>query len=725
MLAYVLVSALLAYYLLLHFDLLPLPATELLWNVFIFVMPSRIIFALDQADSHSNSSDEKSQVIRSRSHAAKSEAMRRVFGIDQGAFLATFHRARSFSGLSHVFSGPKRDVPAGLGNWDNSCYQNSVIQGFASLTCLDKFLENNLEELGGKADSRTHTALKSIIEKLNDPSNYGRRVWTPADLKSMSSWQQQDAQEYFSKVVDEMDKEIIRANRGRTNNPGLKISDERGPASLNTDLKEQGQPEKIRFQNPLEGLLAQRVGCLRCGWTEGLSLIPFNCLTVPLGRNWEYDVRDCLDEYTTLEPINGVECARCTLLRNREQLQRLLQQVDDGDSLQDRPEGPRLSQALRVSAQTRLDTVERVLDEEDFSEIALTKKCNIPARSRVSSTKTRQAAIARAPKALVIHVNRSLFDDLTGAQRKNYAAVQFPKTLNIGGWCLGSWSTDKSEAEVESWNTDPSKSMLPKIGAIPSENEKIYELCSVITHYGRHENGHYICYRKYPANHFSPAFEEFATGENEDRRLKTWYRLSDDDVTMVSESTVLAQGGVFMLFYEAIEEPSRPQSSQQMGNLPTTSVEDRVEPTHEPVETTPPNPSKVEEVSLDEEAITERDPTRSDLPMAKPDIPPQPSSAGIENFPQHNDSSANQTTQQQQPQPPRVTSPIPTSVTLSDSDSPPPQTPRTPPFVHPGVATVMRTAGPPPDNSNKNKDGRKRKHSRNLLDSSPSMVTAV
>lgn len=40
----------------------------------------------------------------------------------------------------------------------------------------------------------------------------------------MSSWQQQDAQEYFSKVVGQVDHEVQQATKRRTRNLGLKMA---------------------------------------------------------------------------------------------------------------------------------------------------------------------------------------------------------------------------------------------------------------------------------------------------------------------------------------------------------------------------------------------------------------------------------------------------------------------------------------------------------------------
>ena len=53
-------------------------------------------------------------------------------------------------------------------------------------------------------------------------------------------------------------------------------------------------------------------------------MIPFNCLTVPLGSDNTYDLEQCLDEYTKLEDITDVDCPKCTLLRAEGQLKQML-----------------------------------------------------------------------------------------------------------------------------------------------------------------------------------------------------------------------------------------------------------------------------------------------------------------------------------------------------------------------------------------------------------------
>ncbi|KAK0507735.1 hypothetical protein JMJ35_009624 [Cladonia borealis] len=566
------------YYLLQYLDYTIPPMSELLWTSLVYITPNRLVARLDNTfkDSMAEEAENHHTGFDSKGHTSKSNAMRRFLGLDVSGLLTTVQRTRTLSNLSSVFKAvtptPKTTLP-GLGNWDNSCYQNSVLQGLAALESLNAFLN---EPAPSDVSQPTKTALKELVAKLNDPENVGKTFWTPADLKSMSSWQQQDAQEYFSKVSDELEKDalkVAKAKPGKLGLEGLSIIERAETPSCSSDgiatpksseadslrRANVGQlPEELKsliVRNPLEGLLAQRVGCQQCGYVEGLSLVPFNCLTVPLGRQWMYDIRTCLDEYTALEPINGVECTKCTLLRAKQQMEQILCQLHPklGDPVTASED---TSRTLLDPLQQRLKLVNKALVEEDFSDQVL-KKCQLPARSRVSTTKSRQAVVARAPRCLVIHVNRSNFDELTGVQSKNTASVRFPQQLDLAPWCLGHGpgSDDKND-DVEQWNVDPSKSMLSDSEDLENlDSGKKYELRAVVTHYGRHENGHYICYRKAP-------YTIEKDHDQADESHGSWWRLSDDDVDEVSEETVLAQGGVFMLFYEQMACVTAPNEHQ-------------------------------------------------------------------------------------------------------------------------------------------------------------------
>ncbi len=569
--AYSVVLLILTYYILQYLNHMSLPLSELLWNSAVWITPPQVVARLDGGfePAVAGDSNDTNRGFDSKAHASKSNAIRRILGLDGAGTLTMVQRTRTLSNLGSVFKAKSNNSLPGLGNWDNSCYQNSILQGLAALESLPAFLDQMTDS---DALQPTKSALRGVIRRLNDPANVGKTLWTPAELKSMSSWQQQDAQEYFSKISDELEKDVAKVVNRRLGGAGLKVLTWSTLNATNATMPDRlpstgtgGEPPEevskisllpeelnsLIVRNPLEGLLAQRVGCQQCGYVEGLSLVPFNCLTVPLGRQWMYDVRTCLDDYTTLEPITGVECAKCTILHAKQNL------VKDLDSIRNHhrdKEELHASESLSLqqsSLHERLKLVEQALEDEDFSDQAL-KRCQIPAKDRVSTTKTRQAVVARAPKSLVIHINRSNFDERTGVQSKNLAKVSYPQQLDLAPWCLGQGpgSNGKNDAS-EGWSVDPSRSMLPNGDLEDFGSGMSFVLRAVITHYGRHENGHYICYRKSP----------YPTSINEkvvDEDSETWWRLSDEEVSEVDKDVVLSQGGVFMLFYEKVASPLTP-----------------------------------------------------------------------------------------------------------------------------------------------------------------------
>lgn len=537
----------------LDYDLLPL--SQLAWNLLVYITPYSL---LDFVDNYSNPLPipNPNAMEYSRTHAQKSEMMRRLFGLGSpGGIIDSVASAgrRRLSTLPLIGLGGAGDdeTPAGLGNWDNSCYQNSILQGLASLDSLPGFLESfrNDEALrrdGSKpGDIKMANALKELIATLKDQSNNGRRIWTPATLKNMSSWQQQDAQEYFSGLLSAIDKEY-----GTT----IKLGGVLGLEQANTskDLGEQLPHAQALPPNPLTGLTATRVVCTKCGYSEGLKTTPSLCQPLIVGEGWEYDLSQLLHEGTKLEFVHGVYCERCTLRKSEHLLSMLMERL--GAEPEDSP--------LRINTSKRLEAVTEALENDDFSEKTIKDRCKIPTENWVTVTKSKQDIIARPPKSLALHLNRSTYG-LDGELTKKMAAIRFPKYLDLGPYCLGSSGRNEEQAGEE-WLLDPYTSMVAGTQQKSRVEGPIYELRAVVTHSGRHENGHYICYRKHPVSGIK-------TDEN-DTKKDQWWRLSDDHVMKVGEENVLAQGGVFMLFYDQIEpavhrSPTKPIDDPSIQNV--------------------------------------------------------------------------------------------------------------------------------------------------------------
>lgn len=579
---------------------------ELLWDIIVTVTPASLLYTLDSwLNPPLFPVAAAAKSTRPRTHAAKSDLLQKLLGTNKPRGIMSSMATAGLKGLSSLSQsaiGKRRtDQPAGLGNNDNSCFQNSILQGLASLENLPSYLNGATvdKESQPAGPESSATSLRALIAQLKDTQNNGSTLWTPPKLKSLDTFEQQDAQEYYSKLLDEIDNEVARVCKATHKPAGLEslsARDDTEDSQHSDDSGYQSQSNSSRAntemgmpRNPLEGLSAQRVACVQCGHSEGLSLTPFNCLTLHLavGQS-QHDLYERLDSYTHLESIEGVECGKCSLLKAQRLLQIL---INRGRAAGSSDEG--LREAL-----SRLEAIEQALEEDDFEEKTLQEKCKISKQLRVSSTKTKQAVVARPPRSLTVHINRSVFDERTGDLFKNMADVRFPRTLDLGPWCLGSADgsmlhgdenmATAGAADEERWVMDPTKSMVAGDLQPTKITGPIYELRAVVTHQGRHENGHYVCFRKHPRQppqlvdvssaepvadgdekEGKPTTAESVLGDEERNdepgKEDPWWRLSDESVWEVNEDTVLAQGGVFMLFYDCVD-PNSVLTSQEDGD---------------------------------------------------------------------------------------------------------------------------------------------------------------
>lgn len=228
---------------------------------------------------------------------------------------------------------------SGLWNQGNTCYQNSVLQAMASLKSWRQHLAavaypnedlrlNASEFIDGGWDNDPKPVVAALLGLL-EALNRNRKVFyvpfviagSGAGGGGGASWlynEQQDAQEFFQKLTASVEKEVAWYWERIKGRRGLGLGDVVGFSSHGADKnkllgdiegeeeREHGGKKKMKdkkqsngrfidaservrrlikpeeLESPFEGLAAQRVGCLQCGYVEAIRLQSFTSLSLSL-----------------------------------------------------------------------------------------------------------------------------------------------------------------------------------------------------------------------------------------------------------------------------------------------------------------------------------------------------------------------------------------------------------------------------------------------------------
>lgn len=311
-----------------------------------------------------------------------------------------------------------------------------------------------------EADIRFSITLKELFDKLN-AKHYSERPYFKTNklLKTMSKapnkniilgYDQEDAQEFFQTILSELEKNVksIKTKKKESKTPipetelpadaliGQQHLDKIGTVYIpteqidpNTVLNNSELKTYTPFQQvtPLDGITAERIGCLNCGENGGIRYSVFSGLSLNLpseniGSNLK--LSGLMNEWAKPEIIEGVECNRCALNAVRDHLQQSLSSYEQAGNIPEK---------LVAAVQKRLNLLNEILnkpviDDEDYKKlhtVNMVRKCS----------KSKQILISRPPPLLSVHINRSVFDPRTFTIRKNNSRVLFKPRFNLAPWC--------------------------------------------------------------------------------------------------------------------------------------------------------------------------------------------------------------------------------------------------------------------------------------------------
>ncbi|KAK4051260.1 ubiquitin-specific protease ubp1 [Microbotryomycetes sp. JL221] len=449
----------------------------------------------------------------------------------------------------------------------------------------------------------------------------------------INSSEQQDAHELCTMIREAVEEEVIKVThlvqtRQQQRNQGLRSivelnydddndndyarstmtrPDSISPMSMSNTTIEQ---RTTTSRDPWKLLTSQTIKCMSCGYTRDVRHTLDEQIPLQVPPVSHCSLYDLLREYTKIDLLSDYTCQKCSVLATLDKLKaqrdRLalstsngFDQVESSSDKQTLITNDNSFQTLPLDASTSTNTlkqsktmtssrkdrrrkVQRLLDKLESivssSDFEKDLKNDGIKFEKIIGPAGKQIKFARTPNILTIHLSRSVHYGRAGAF-KNTCVVSFPEYLDLSPFCDYS-TTTTTTTTTSSFDESDTLSRLSQFASPnPNTTKDMFRLTSLIVHYGSHQFGHYVAFRRAPhsLHHHRHRLKQQQI-DNNTNKIKTktsliqqpeWYRISDETVESATLQQALNANPV-LLFYEKI-------NSSTIKTTTTTTTTTKVE----------------------------------------------------------------------------------------------------------------------------------------------------
>ncbi|KAL3020998.1 hypothetical protein AAZX31_05G174400 [Glycine max] len=481
----------------------------------------------------------------------------------------------------------------GLQNLQNNCFLNVVLQALASCFCFQSFLHSVIGECGElssvSAERVTLSPRKMMLAMSNCIPNF--------NLTS-----QQDAAEAFLHLLC-----LLREEFGGCYAPKMSsladifASNNRILTPIQRDCQSEQERWQQLFLGPFDGILGSRLTCQSCSSLISINFEHFDCLPLSPVLSDTSSIRvgctlvDCLKQFIVAEHVENYRCSHCwhnaaikylSIMEGNEVELKMIRRCSDPEicncrkiyNLDKLPWSNRFSHTLKQLSIARCPRIlciqlkrvymnvfgelvklqghisfPLILDVLSFMTTRLgVKTQDIDVQSLPLNLKYNRRNFFPNHSDLQSEISTLKFSGLYGATREQInsdGVIDDGFVSSTNGQALHSDSVFPCSGSSESIHSDTHMQSIDQVDVscnlVPQET-CLYQLVSVVEHFGKAGSGHYTVYRSVRVESSEDVSDDYLN-----QTPMRWFCISDSQVHAVSVEGVLSSEAS-LLFYERI-----------------------------------------------------------------------------------------------------------------------------------------------------------------------------